>query len=522
MTSRRHVLVKTFKAGHDVGEGNGASSRFQQEAAIYATIQHPNVVKLIDYGEEDDVRFLVLEFVEGPTLRALLQRTSSSGLPWESAVAIFCGVLTGVEEIHRRNFIHRDLKPENILIGNYGDVKICDFDLAISEQGMGGSSSSETSASGLTGSPGYLAPEIVLGELPTSASDIFSLGIVLYEMLTGARPFEAPSAAGEMNSIVKLPHVSLLLMNPALPARLDELIDRLLAKHPGHRASPAGEVHNWLERHFDIGTAESRRVMVQRYLVDPQTSFPEISLKQTPQESSAKVFPNRRATIAALLSVILAVAGFVAWRSYQNNDIGFEQRDNQHAALPNRQDVAPATALESSNEPEQKSVAVISSTMKHELEPKKNEAAAIEASSEAKTYAVRINSNPWAFLFINGDSIGQTPLSGPIALKAGSHDLLFKNPKLPPVRLTAHIDATVSDTLTYSLWDHVAQLEIQITPWADMFIDGERRELPAGEKMLILLPGKYSFRFVHPQLGEKRETLFLQAGEMRKLMMNMF
>jgi hypothetical protein len=220
--------------------------------------------------------------------------------------------------------------------------------------------------------------------------------------------------------------------------------------------------------------------------------------------------------------VILAVAGFVAWRSYQNNDIGFEQRDNQHAALPNRQDVAPATALESSNEPEQKSVAVISSTMKHELEPKKNEAAAIEASSEAKTYAVRINSNPWAFLFINGDSIGQTPLSGPIALKAGSHDLLFKNPKLPPVRLTAHIDATVSDTLTYSLWDHVAQLEIQITPWADMFIDGERRELPAGEKMLILLPGKYSFRFVHPQLGEKRETLFLQAGEMRKLMMNMF
>lgn len=522
MTSQQYVLVKTFKTGHDLGGGNGAPSRFQQEAAIYATIQHPNVVKILRYGAEDGVRFLVLEFVEGLTLRALLQRASSNALPWEIAVAIFLGVLEGVREIHQHGVIHRDLKPENILIGNDGSVKICDFDLAISEQKP--IAPTEISKSGLTGSPGYIAPEIVLGETPTSVSDIFSLGIVLYEMLSGARPFETPSATGEMNSIVKLPHVSLLTMNPMLPAGFDELVDQLLTKDPAKRASTIGEVLSWFRGHFNIATDEARREMVRRYLVDPQTTLLEISLRQMHKKSTDRTFQHRRRTIAALLSVSVAVAGFVTWSNLQNDGIGDEQRGNQNVLMPNRQDVAQTNTLQSSNEPAQKSAAAISSTIKQQLDSKKDNANAIDAtsSSEAKTYAVLIDSNPWAFLFIDGDSIGQTPLSGAVALNAGSHDLLFKNPKLPPIRVAEHIDETVADTLTYSLWDHVAQLEIQITPWAEMFIGGERRELPPGEKTLILSPGKYSFRFVHPQLGEKRETLFLQAGETRKLTMNMF
>ncbi len=522
LKSQQNVLVKTFKAGDDFDGGNGAPSRFQHEAAIYATIQHPNVVKLLRFGAEDGARFLVLEFVEGLTLRAFLQRVSSNALPWEIAVAIFLGVLEGVREIHQHGVIHRDLKPENILIGNDGSVKICDFDLAITEQKS--TASTETSKSGLTGSPGYIAPEIVLGEMPTTASDIFSLGIVFYEMLAGARPFEAPSATGEMNSIVKLTHVTLLTINPALPACFDELVDQMLTKDLAKRASTIGELLSWFRGHFNIGTDEARCEMVRRYLVDPQTTLPGISLRQTHKKSNDRTSQHLRRTIAALLSVSVAVAAFLTWSNLQNDGIENQQRANQNALVPDRQDGAETRSLESSNEPVQKSEAAILSTMKQQLDPKKDDADAIEviASSETKTYAVLIDSNPWAFLFIDGDSIGQTPLSGAIALKAGSHELLFKHPKLPPIRVAARIDETAPDTLIYSLWDHIAQLEIQIIPWAEIFIDGERRELPPGEKTIILPPGKYSFRFVHPQLGEKRETLFLQAGETRKLTMNMF
>jgi serine/threonine-protein kinase len=518
VTKQEFVLVKTIHAAAGSVQDTGAQSRFEQEAAIYASIQHANVVKLLHYGTIEAQRYIALEFVDGLTLRALLDRASASGsLPWQIAVALFCDVLQGVQEIHKRGIIHRDLKPENVLIGNNGEVKICDFDLALSEQ--------TERSSGLTGSPGYMAPETVLGEKPALASDIFSLGIIFYESLTTARPFQAPSATGEMNAIVKLPHVSLLALNPALPECLDELIDRLLAKKTGARASSTSEVLSWLQDHFDIGAKEARREMIHRHLSDAQTVLPVIAVKQ-PEVEDAKPeknkawSPTRRIAIG-IGGIGLLVAWLLAWNNYQTSDARQTSDTPVNTIQPESTTANTSVPL--------KDVSKISDiTFPLTKKSSTGSEAAGEksvdppASAEPKSFLVSIVSNPWAFVFVDGDSIGQTPLSSPIALREGRHELHFRNPKLPLIRAAVMVDTTVSDTLSFSLWDHLAQLEIQIRPWAEMFIDGRRRELPPGENTMILLPGTHALRFVHPQLGEKSETVFLRAGETRKLTMIMF
>jgi serine/threonine protein kinase len=523
--NQRLVLVKTF-AIYSRANAESAPSRFEQEAAVYAQIDHPHVVKLLEYGATDDSQYLVLEFVEGLNLRALM-REGGGALPAEVALAIFCSLLEGVDEIHRRGFIHRDLKPENILIGNDGGVKICDFDLAIRED-------SPRQDGAISGSPGYMSPEAILGEKITPASDIFSLGILFYELLTGARPFQAGSASGEMNAIVKLPPVLLSTINPQAPPLLDELFAGLLAKAPPQRLSGAREAIAWLDDHFVLGAPESRRQLVQKYISAPQTYQP-LGLpvkarveKATSPRPTTRLTPARRWQRSLVLAgLALAVLTSLMWRMNRADSSMDEELLSSHVPSDsNRQALSQIGAIKEQSE------------LPNFRDKRNDEQSAVMATAasssddslhamnaRARVPAIRpftIHSNPWAYLFVDGDSIGMTPLENAVLLSEGQHELRFKNPKLPPVTFVAMIDTAAAAVLTFSLWEKVAQLEMHITPWAEIFMNGERRELPTSEGTMILAPGKYSLRFVHPQLGEKHEVVFLRAGETRKVLINMF
>lgn len=523
--TQRLVLVKTF-ASYSRANAESAQSRFEQEAAVYAQIDHPHVVKLLDYGATDDTQYLVLEFVEGLNLRALMKEASGA-LPMDVALEIFSRLLEGVDEIHRRGFIHRDLKPENILIGNDGSVKICDFDLAIRE----GSSRRD---GGITGSPGYMSPEAILGEKVTPASDIFSLGILFYELLIGARPFQASSASGEMNAIVKLPPVPLSTINRQAPSLLDELFTRLLAKAPSQRLSGAREAIAWLDNHFVFGAPESRRQLVQKYVSAPQTYQP-VTLpvkarveKATSQRPTTRLTPARRWQRGLVLAgLALAVLTSLMWRMNRADSSMDKAVLSSHApADSNRQALSQIGAIE-----EQSDLPNRRDRQSGEKRPvvattaPASDDSLLAMNTRTRVPAIRpftIHSNPWAYLFVDGDSIGMTPLENAVLLSEGQHELRFKNPKLPPVTFVARIDTTTPAMLAFSLWEKVAQLEVHITPWAEMFMNGERRELPTSEGTMILAPGKYSLRFVHPQLGEKNEVVFLRPGETRKVLINMF
>jgi len=537
------VLVKIFKPATLPDEKT--VGRFQEEAAIYASLNHPNVVRLVKYGVAENRPFLALEFIEGQNLRSLLARRSL--LPDDVATSIALAIFAGLEEIHRHRIIHRDLKPENIMLGNDGSVKICDFDLAITRhkeqiaspshfkniQGKAGQATTDnrqlTTDHLLSGSPGYFAPEAILGEIVSARADLFAAGVILYEMFAGTRPFAAPTASGEMNAVVRLPHLSPAKFNSAISEEMEKLINQLLAKSPSERPASAAEIRNRLTTRFQIPAATTPSEKLQSFLRDPQSYQGEnLSMAISPviKPTAQRARPGWR--IAAVLMLLALIFGYQMFLKKSASPT------NGHATLP----VQPAAKEPASMSRADSILRVLNRIDALDDSPERPAGFKIEdvkktappptptveiKSTPAQPFLKRVTVRnvPWAYLFVNGDSIGQMPRSEPLTLAAGVYPFVFKKPQFPPITFKVVVDSTTADTLTFSLLERVAQVEVKIYPWAEIYVDGARRELSAENPAIYLLPGKHHFRFVHLQ-GEKNETLALQAGEVRRLEVNMF
>ena len=209
-------------------------TRFENEARAAAALTHPNIVAVYDVGEAEGTRFIVMEFVDGMTLKDLLARESP--LFPEDMVQVGAQVGDALDAAHRRGLVHRDIKPGNILLTPEGRVKLADFGIALA---LGAESATRTGT--LLGSVQYLAPEVARGEGATPYSDIYSLGVVLYEMGTGRLPY-----SGDTPVAIALQHVesdtpSPREWNPTLPPALEAIIMRAMAKAPGARFASAAE-----------------------------------------------------------------------------------------------------------------------------------------------------------------------------------------------------------------------------------------------------------------------------------------
>ena len=207
--------------------------RFRREAKAAAGLNHPNIVGVYDWGQADDRNYIVMEYVEGETLKELIRREGRLG--GRRAVEIALELLTGVGAAHARGVVHRDIKSQNILIDGEGRAKVTDFGIAqAGDPGM-------TEVGSILGTAQYLAPEQARGEPVDERSDLYSVGVVLYEMLTGRVPFRGDSAV-----TVALKHVNEPVPEPAqfvprLPPSLNRIILKALAKDPRHRYASADE-----------------------------------------------------------------------------------------------------------------------------------------------------------------------------------------------------------------------------------------------------------------------------------------
>jgi serine/threonine-protein kinase len=525
-SSQKLLLVKTFQPNGDVVSSADARSRFEQEAAIYAGISHPNIVKLVEYGSCKEIQFFALEFVNGRNLRDLIQSNASSEpLPPEIALTIFRAIAAGLQALHHRDVIHRDLKPENILVDQDGTVKICDFDLAFSVKA--------SAVTGLTGTRGYLAPEIILGENVTKAADIFSCGVLLYEMLVGTRPFEADTVSGEMNAIVKLPHLKPSKFNSALPGQLDDLLEKLLAKNPSERFQNANEMLPWLEKHFDLHSKKQRSQQLKTFLAAPNSyQLADFYHDMVRDRQRSFLFAKYRLLFASILFTGLLFMTFLLIR--KNNIFSdppqIKQKDSNPISdniLENNRVAQNFTGIEQPKEKQDETqTAPGGEKIQPSLAQKNSLSPANSPQPQQETLPVlkhlTIQSTPWAFVFLDDDSLGATPLQIPAALREGEYHLVLKNPRFPLLKSTIKVDAQTPDTLVFHLWQKVSQLELKITPWADIYLNDKLKKLSPDENRMILLPGKYVLRFVHPTLGERTETIFLQAGELRQVAVNMF
>ncbi len=210
-------------------------ARFQREARSAARLDHPNVVTVYDVGQDGNLHYIVMEYVEGEDLKSLIRRVGR--LSVEQAVDIAYQIAAGVGHAHKMNIIHCDIKPQNVLVTPEGMVKVTDFGIAraLSESGL-------TDPEVVWGSPTYFSPEQAAGERPVPASDVYSIGVVLYEMLAGVPPFRAekPTALALMH--LREEPQPLSLHNPQVPPQLEWIVRKLLAKEPAARYRTAEQL----------------------------------------------------------------------------------------------------------------------------------------------------------------------------------------------------------------------------------------------------------------------------------------
>ena len=211
---------------------------FFNEAKAAGRLRHPNIIATIDAGIEDSLRYIAMEYVPGAqTLDLFCIRDNL--LPLDRVVSIMLKCAIALDYAHNRGVIHRDIKPKNIMLTQENEVKICDFGIALLTEGE---DVDTTQVMGTLGSPRYMSPEQVINEGVTNQSDIFSLGVVLYELLSGINPFSARNMADVTQKITREAHQPLKEIRDDIPSALMHIVDRTLKKHPAGRYRVAMEL----------------------------------------------------------------------------------------------------------------------------------------------------------------------------------------------------------------------------------------------------------------------------------------
>ena len=219
----RDVAIKTLRY-EDIEESRigEVKQRFFREAEAAGKLAHPNIVTIYDVGEDYDIAYMAMELLDGTDLEQYCDGTNL--LPPSKVLKVISSVAQALDYAHENGVVHRDIKPANIMILNNGDVKVTDFGIARVME------SSKTQTGVILGTPSYMSPEQIDGQKVDGRSDLFSLGIVLYELLTGKKPFMGDSIATLMYSITMSSPPSLREVAPNMPAKCATVIEKILAK----------------------------------------------------------------------------------------------------------------------------------------------------------------------------------------------------------------------------------------------------------------------------------------------------
>ena len=231
----RNVAIKVLRG--DLANDEKFVRRFQREALSASSLSHPNIVAMYDVGEDDGLYYIVMEYVEGKTLKQLLKKRGS--LTLSEAIDIMLQLTDGMAHAHDSYIVHRDLKPQNIMIEDDGQIKITDFGIA-----MALNSTQLTQTNSVMGSVHYLPPEQAAGKGTTIKSDIYSMGIIFYELLTGELPFKGDSAVEIALKQMKEPLPDVHKLNNDIPQSIENIILKSTAKNPKNRYDDAKSMHN--------------------------------------------------------------------------------------------------------------------------------------------------------------------------------------------------------------------------------------------------------------------------------------
>lgn len=231
----RNVAIKILRG--DLSNDEKFVRRFQREALSASSLSHPNIVEMYDVGEDNGLYYIIMEYIEGKTLKQLLKRRGS--LTLSEAIDIMLQLTDGMQHAHDAYIIHRDLKPQNIMIQDDGQIKITDFGIA-----MALNSTQLTQTNSVMGSVHYLPPEQASGKGSTTKSDIYSMGIIFYELLTGKLPFKGDNAVEIALKHMRDPLPNIREDNESIPQSIENIILRSTAKNPKNRYDDIKSMHD--------------------------------------------------------------------------------------------------------------------------------------------------------------------------------------------------------------------------------------------------------------------------------------
>src|SRR3954454_12686665 len=289
----RNVALKVLHPHY--GDDEEYVERFRREARSVAQLSHPNIVTVIDRGESDAQQYIVFEYVDGESLKQLVDRAGP--LPARRVIELGLQIADALAFAHQHGLVHRDVKPQNVLVTEDGEAKVTDFGIARSldvEHGV-------TQTGTVLGTSNYLSPEQARGQTVTPATDVYSLGVMLFELLTGEVPFPGENFVAVAMKHTNEPPPSLLERRPDVPMRLVAAIDRALAKDPAHRFQS-----------MDAFAAELRACLAEIGSPDSERTFiaPSPVLRESaPHRSRA---PRRRSRWPLYLFLLLVAAAAIA------------------------------------------------------------------------------------------------------------------------------------------------------------------------------------------------------------------
>jgi serine/threonine-protein kinase len=399
-TLGRRVAIKVLRS--TIQPTSPFAAVLEREARVLSELGHPNIGLLYAFSKTDTRMYMVLELVDGFSLATLLKKKPT--MAPEGVATIGAAVARGLQHAHEQGIVHRDIKPANVLVSRRGEVKIFDFGIAQRTRVAGEPISSplllpEDVAA--FGTPAYMSPEQILGDGVDARSDVFSLGIVLYQLVSGVRPFDRRDGADERPAAHRIrrdPPIPLHRRAPDVPVALERIVMRAIEKLPGDRFQTAGALADELEGLAGIGCGLRSDKRTLRALAQSGVIPPTADESAAAQPIRRKRDPVRRALMgtAVLGAAVVSAAVFL------------------QSTAPRSEDAAGVLPLE--------------------LAP-------------ANPGFLRVLATPWAEVWVDGQQVETTPFARPIPLRPGMHYLALVHPKAPVERRTVEIASGETKTL---------------------------------------------------------------------------
>ncbi len=494
----RTVAIKTINLDLSKEELANFEKRFQREVQSAGKLNHPNIVTVYDVGRTEGVAYMAMEFLEGKELREILD--SGVVLPIEKIAHISSQVAEGLAFAHEHGIVHRDVKPANVMVMKNGLIKITDFGIAQM------SSASRTMAGMVMGSPKYMSPEQVVGQAVDGRSDIFSLGVVIYEMLTGKTPFGGDNISAIMYQILNDDPIPPKNLNQNIPASINYIVLKALAKHPDKRYQNAKELARDIKRYktMEVPTGEQaykipasleRRKQPREQLGDATQVLPSlipgIAVTRSAPALRREWWSTPRILLYAAIPAMIIVFALV---------VTFTKRSTPSpVAVPHIVENAPPLTVTppavdtpraepSSTQVPPRSVTETSKPLELNNPPALPNTAATRATIPEKS-TTKTETNK-----ITVDKpLAEKPARAEVAAKTDSVT------KAPP---------GVGEEATATL---------AISPWGEVFVDGKRLGVTPPLRSFKVAPGKHTILIVNETFKPFSQTLDFAPGSSHKI-----